>query len=108
MDHVRHAGITFIDVTLMVGLDRLFMKNELRLSLEDLVPVKNEITPGFRLKRWTVIGILSVTLWLTSPLHKFGAAPVSAVRLVLLPRAGILRGGAFLRKGPSSFHQKAA
>src|SRR5271169_5471060 len=60
-------------------LVRLFMKNEVRLSLEDLVPVKNEITQDFRLKRWTVIGILSVTLllWLTSPLHKLGAAPVS-------------------------------
>jgi sodium-dependent dicarboxylate transporter 2/3/5 len=38
-------------------LVRLFMKNEVRLSLEDLVPVKHEITQDFRLKRWTAIGI---------------------------------------------------
>ena len=75
-------------------LVRLFMKHEVRLSLDDLVPVKNEITQDFRLKRWTVIVIVCVTLllWLTSPLHKVGAAAVSAVPLVFLPVTGILKG----------------
>jgi sodium-dependent dicarboxylate transporter 2/3/5 len=84
-------SLTFLSWWVLV---RLFMKNEVQLSLEDLVPVKNEITQDFRLKRWTVIGTLSVTLllWLTSPLHKLGAAAVSAVPLVLLPVTGILEG----------------
>lgn len=75
-------------------LVRLFIKNEARLSLEDFVPEEHEITQAFRLKRWAVIVILSVTLllWLTSPLHKLGAAAVSAVPLVLLPLTGILNG----------------
>jgi solute carrier family 13 (sodium-dependent dicarboxylate transporter), member 2/3/5 len=75
-------------------LVRLFMKTEAPLSEEDLVPAKNEITKDFRLKRWTVILILSVTLllWLTSPLHKLSAAAVSAVPLVFLPLTGILKG----------------
>lgn len=75
-------------------LVRLFMKDEIQLSQEDLVPVKNEITQDLRWKRWTFIAILSVTLllWLTSPLHKLGTAAVSAVPLVFLPVTGILRG----------------
>jgi solute carrier family 13 (sodium-dependent dicarboxylate transporter), member 2/3/5 len=75
-------------------LVRFFMKNEVQLPLEDLVPVKSEFTQDFRLKRWTVIAIFSVTLllWLTGPLHKVGAAAVSAVPLVLFPITGILKG----------------
>lgn len=75
-------------------LVRLFMKTEVPLSEEDLVPAKNEITKDFQWKRWTVIVILSATLllWLTSPLHKLGAAAVSAVPLVFLPLTGILKG----------------
>lgn len=75
-------------------LVRLFMKTAAPLKQEDLVPAKHEITEDFRLKRWTVIVILSVTLllWLTSPLNKLGAAAVSAVPLVFLPLTGILKG----------------
>jgi sodium-dependent dicarboxylate transporter 2/3/5 len=48
----------------------------------------------FIVKRWTVTIILLVTLalWLTSPFHHLGAAAVSVVPLVFLPLAGILKG----------------
>jgi sodium-dependent dicarboxylate transporter 2/3/5 len=75
-------------------LVRLFLKDEFRLSLEDLMPAKNQLTPAFRLKRWTVIVIFCITLslWLTSPLHNLSAAAVSALPLVLFPLTGILDG----------------
>ncbi len=59
-------------------------------------PAANEEppTPGFRRERITVVSVLAVTLalWLTSPLHGLGAAAVSAIPLVFLPMAGVLRG----------------
>jgi sodium-dependent dicarboxylate transporter 2/3/5 len=82
--------LTFIAWWVLV---RLFMKDDVRLPQENVEPAKNEITREFRLKRWTVVVILSVTLllWLTSPIHKLNAAAVSAIPLVLLPMTGILK-----------------
>jgi sodium-dependent dicarboxylate transporter 2/3/5 len=82
--------LTFIAWWVLV---RLFMKDDVRLPQENVEPTKNEITREFRLKRWTVVVILSVTLllWLTSPIHKLNAAAVSAIPLVLLPMTGILK-----------------
>jgi sodium-dependent dicarboxylate transporter 2/3/5 len=82
--------LTFIAWWVLV---RLFMKDDVRLPQENVEPAKNEIAREFRLKRWTVVVILSVTLllWLTSPIHKLNAAAVSAIPLVLLPMTGILK-----------------
>jgi sodium-dependent dicarboxylate transporter 2/3/5 len=82
-------------LTLLVWrvLSRLFLKDAAPLSLED--PAAGEaITPGFRAQRLTVLLILLVTLslWLTSPLHHLPASAVAAIPLVFFPMTGILKG----------------
>jgi solute carrier family 13 (sodium-dependent dicarboxylate transporter), member 2/3/5 len=76
------------------ALVKLFMKKDEMLSLSDLVAEKSAISKNFRVKRITVVIILLVTLilWLTSPIHNLGAAAVSAIPLVFLPLTGILKG----------------
>ena len=73
-------------------LVRVFMKEAAPLSLED-PPAGETIEPDFRAKRMTVLVIVLVTvsLWLTSPLHHLGAAAVAAVPLVFLPMSRILK-----------------
>jgi solute carrier family 13 (sodium-dependent dicarboxylate transporter), member 2/3/5 len=75
-------------------LVKLFMKKEEKLSLSDIVAEKSVISSDFRIKRFTVIIILSVTLilWLTGPINNLPAAAVSAVPLVFLTLTGILKG----------------
>jgi len=75
-------------------LVRRFMKKAEPLSVDDSAPAAAEIDREFRLKRLTVVTILSVTLalWLTSPIHHLGAAAVSAIPLVFLPMTRILKG----------------
>jgi sodium-dependent dicarboxylate transporter 2/3/5 len=72
-------------------LARRFMKGAAPLAVED-PPAGETVTPGFRAMRTTVLVIVLVTisLWLTSPLHHLGAAAVAAVPLVLLPMLRIL------------------
>jgi len=74
-------------------LVRKFMKDAAPLSLGNPAD-GGAITPEFRAKRITVFAILLVTLtlWLTSPLHHLGAAAVAAIPLVLLPMTRILKG----------------
>jgi len=83
--------LTFLSWWLLV---KLFMKKDENLSLGEIVTLKSEISADFRMKRLTVVIILSVTLilWLTSPIHNLPAAAVSAVPLVFLTLTGILRG----------------
>jgi sodium-dependent dicarboxylate transporter 2/3/5 len=75
-------------------LVRRFMTTTEPLSVDDSTSSTAAITREFRAKRLTVAAILSVTLtlWLTSPLHHLGAAAVSAIPLVFLPMTGILKG----------------
>jgi solute carrier family 13 (sodium-dependent dicarboxylate transporter), member 2/3/5 len=75
-------------------LVRLFIKKDEILSLSEIVAEKSAISNDFRIKRLTVIIILSVTLilWLTSPIHDLPASAVSAVPLVFLTLTGILKG----------------
>ncbi len=75
-------------------LVRFFMKEVEIISLEETDQKQSEISPEFRMKRRTVIVILSITLilWLSSPLHQLSAAVVSVIPLVLLPLTGILKG----------------
>jgi solute carrier family 13 (sodium-dependent dicarboxylate transporter), member 2/3/5 len=76
-------------------LVRLFMKKDEILSLGDIVAEKSAIiNKDFHIKRLTVVFILLITLilWLTGPIHHLSAAAVSAVPLVFLPLAGILKG----------------
>jgi solute carrier family 13 (sodium-dependent dicarboxylate transporter), member 2/3/5 len=75
-------------------LVKLFMKKAEIISLAEIVSEKSSITHDFRVKRLTVVIILSITLvlWLTSPLHNLPASGVSAVPLVFLTLTGILKG----------------
>jgi solute carrier family 13 (sodium-dependent dicarboxylate transporter), member 2/3/5 len=75
-------------------LVKLFMKKDEVLSLGEPEKSKSLIGKDFRMKRITVVIILSVTLllWLTSPIHDLPAAAVSAVPLVFLTLTGILKG----------------
>jgi len=75
-------------------LVKLFMKKEEALVLSDIIEKKSAVSNEFKLKRLTVVVILSVTLilWLTSPLHNLAASAVSVVPLVFLPLTGILKG----------------
>ena len=75
-------------------LVKLFMNKDEVLSLGETDVAKSVISNDFRMKRITVIIILSVTLilWLTSPIHNLPAAAVSAVPLVFLTLTGILKG----------------
>ena len=75
-------------------LVKLFMNKDEVLSLGETDVAKSVISKDFRMKRITVIIILSVTLilWLTSPIHNLPAAAVSAVPLVFLTLTGILKG----------------
>jgi len=73
-------------------LARVFMKESGPLSLEN-PPAGETIEPDFRAKRLTVLVIVLVTvvLWLTSPLHPLSAAAVAAVPLVFLTMTRILK-----------------
>lgn len=75
-------------------LVRLFMKKEEMISVAEIVAEKSTMTADFRMKRLTVVIILIVTLilWLTSPVHNIPAAAVSVVPLVFLTLTGILKG----------------
>jgi solute carrier family 13 (sodium-dependent dicarboxylate transporter), member 2/3/5 len=75
-------------------LVKLFMKDCKSVPSEDGLIEKIDKSGEFAVKRLTVSIILVVTLglWLTSPFHHLGAAAVSAVPLVFLPLAGILKG----------------
>jgi sodium-dependent dicarboxylate transporter 2/3/5 len=75
-------------------LVRRFMARTEPLSVDDSASAGAAITREFRAKRLTVAAILSVTLtlWLTSPIHHLGAAAVSAIPLVFLPMTRILKG----------------
>jgi sodium-dependent dicarboxylate transporter 2/3/5 len=83
--------LTFLSWWVLV---KLFMKEDEILSLDKTEKTKNAIDKDFRIKRLTVFIILMVTLilWLTSPVHKLSASAVSAVPLVFLPLTGILKG----------------
>ncbi len=89
-----------IPITLMltfvawVVLVRIYMKKQEAIGLDSMQSPEKSGPVASSRDRWTVLIILSGTLllWLTSPLHKISAAAVSAVPLVLLPLAGILKG----------------
>ena len=75
-------------------LVRRFMTKTEPLSVGESPTAGAAITREFRAKRLTVAAILLVTLalWLTSPIHHLGAAAVSAIPLVFLPMLRILKG----------------
>lgn len=83
--------LTFLSWWVLV---KLFMKNAGPVSLDSSNSPVTVIPTDFRIKRLTVFIILLVTLvlWLTSPIHFLTASAVSAVPLVFLPLAGILNG----------------
>lgn len=75
-------------------LVRLFIKNVEEISLDDPVSAGEKPGRGFRVRRLVVIVVLIITLflWLTSPVHYLPAAAVSAIPLVIFPMIGILKG----------------
>lgn len=83
--------LTFVAWWVLV---KLFMKdcNSVPAAEENVMDADK--SSEFFVRRLTVSIILLVTLalWLTSPFHHLGAATVSAVPLVFLPLAGILKG----------------
>ena len=83
-----------LTMTAWFVLVRFFIKQTepLTLGVETTSTTKGDL--DFHRKRWTVIIILSVTLlfWLSSPLHQLSASAVSAIPLVFLPLAGVLKG----------------
>ncbi len=88
------AADAVADVARLVGAREALHEIALPLSLTDRATADTVITPEFRRERLTVATILSVTLglWLTSPIHRLGAAAVSVVPLVFLPMTRILKG----------------
>jgi sodium-dependent dicarboxylate transporter 2/3/5 len=72
-------------------LARVFMKEAGPLTLAS-PPAGETVEPDFRSKRVTVLVVVLVTLtlWLTSPLHHLGAAAVAAVPIVFLTTTRIL------------------
>ena len=74
-------------------LVKIFMKVVEPISLHPKESESKDHNNSFP-QRWIVISVLVVTLllWLTSPLLKLGAAAVSAVPLVLLPLTRVLSG----------------
>lgn len=84
--------LTFIAWWVLV---RMFMRNVEPLLLEKGESEENNPSTKSSLRnRWIVIIILLITLvlWLTSPIHDLSAAAVSAVPLVFLPLTRILIG----------------
>lgn len=75
-------------------LVRLFMKNAGEVSLYNSNSSGQVVPAELRMKRLITFVILVVTLilWLTSPIHFLTASAVSAVPLVFLPLTGILNG----------------
>lgn len=99
MDFVKwmYYGIpvsVFLTLLAWWVLVKLFMKNDEMISLSEIIAEKSTMSSDFRVKRLTVTVILLVTLilWLTSPVHNLPASAVSAVPLVFLTLTGILKG----------------
>ena len=84
-----------VALTLMAWwvLVKIFMKKVEPMS-SDIIETDKSSADGSTLQRWTVIIILIVTLllWLTTPIHNLSAAAVTAIPLVLLPLTQILKG----------------
>jgi len=74
-------------------LVRLYIKNDEGISLNEARSTGEKPARDFRVKRLVVIIVLVITLflWLTSPVHFLPAAAVSAIPLVIFPMTGILR-----------------
>ncbi len=82
--------LTFISWWVLV---KLFMKVVEPISIEEKNTSKG-VDATMKTKRNIVIGVLIVTLimWLSTPLHGIRAAAVSAIPLVVLTLTGILKG----------------
>lgn len=74
-------------------LVKLFIKNDLEISLDEVVSAGEKPSGEFRMNRLVVMIVLAITLflWLTSPVHFLPAAAVSAIPLVIFPMTGILK-----------------
>lgn len=75
-------------------LVRIFMKGAPVLNVESQPSGQDEQIAGLKTKRLIVLVVLMVTLalWLTSPLHELSAAAVSAVPLLALTLTQVLKG----------------
>jgi len=74
-------------------LIRIFIKDSKAISL-DFLQVQDEIVSNTdKMKRFTVIFIIAITivLWLTTSFHGLKVGAVAAIPLVLLPMFGILK-----------------
>jgi solute carrier family 13 (sodium-dependent dicarboxylate transporter), member 2/3/5 len=74
-------------------LVRVYLKNSQPISLDFLQVQQKELSNPEKMKRITVIVIISVTiiLWLTTSFHGLKVGAVSAIPLVFLPLFGILK-----------------
>jgi len=74
-------------------LIRVYLKNSQPISLDFLQVQQKELSNPEKMKRITVIIIISVTiiLWLTTSFHGLKVGAVSAIPLVFLPLFGILK-----------------
>lgn len=75
-------------------LVKLFMKVVEPITIDKKNNPKNGIDPKLKTQRNIVIGVLVVTLimWLSTPLHGIKAAAVSAIPLVILTLTGVING----------------
>lgn len=83
--------LTFISWWVLV---KLFMKVVEPITIDEKNNPKNGVDPTMKTQRNIVIGVLIVTLimWLSTPLHGIRAAAVSAIPLVVLTLTGVLKG----------------
>jgi sodium-dependent dicarboxylate transporter 2/3/5 len=74
-------------------LIRVYIKETNPISLDFLHVQEDELTNTEKIKRFTVIFIIVITvlLWLTTSFHGLKVAAVSAIPLVFLPLTGILK-----------------
>lgn len=84
-------ALTFISWWILV---KLFIKNPVVISSVKTGEKEEPADHHNKIQRWVVIVVLVITilLWLTSPIHQLRAAAVAAVPLVLFPITRIITG----------------